>query len=311
MNIDYLQEFVTLAETMNYSEASDRLYMNQSTLSKHIKALEKELDVSLLDRNTRNVELTSYGRQLLPYAEQISKLNYKYLRELSQKKNNVLTIGAIPTITQYGLLDIILEFKKKHPDIEIRIDEQDSTILQKGLLEGKYELAFMRSFKASFNLDDDFAQKFEAVSYFDDHLVAFIPKCNNLYKRKKLTIPELSGQRLCLLPKDTMQYNICIRAFQVANIIPDIFYESHRINNLLDMCMKANCIALLLSPPTITEKTLSNDFADNFNMIPITPMISSTLSLCRLKKGEVPESARMFIDYFLGKKAEFANKLSD
>ena len=47
MNTEYLKEFVVLAETKNFWEASDRLYMNQSTLSKHIKSLENELGINL------------------------------------------------------------------------------------------------------------------------------------------------------------------------------------------------------------------------------------------------------------------------
>ena len=59
MNTDYLKEFVVLAETKNFWEASDRLYMNQSTLSKHIKNLETDLGVDLFSRTTRRVELTA------------------------------------------------------------------------------------------------------------------------------------------------------------------------------------------------------------------------------------------------------------
>ena len=66
MNTDNLKEFMVLAETKNFWEASDRLYMNQSTLSKHIKSLENELGVPLFTRTTRRVELTSYGQTFLP-----------------------------------------------------------------------------------------------------------------------------------------------------------------------------------------------------------------------------------------------------
>ena len=48
-------------------EASDRLYMNQSTLSKYIKSLENELGINLFLRTTRRVELTNYGQTFLPY----------------------------------------------------------------------------------------------------------------------------------------------------------------------------------------------------------------------------------------------------
>ena len=61
MNTENLKEFIVLAETKNFWEASERLYMNQSTLSKHIKSLENDLGVALFTRTTRRVELTNYG----------------------------------------------------------------------------------------------------------------------------------------------------------------------------------------------------------------------------------------------------------
>lgn len=51
MNTEFLKEFVVLAETQNFWEASERLYMNQSTLSKHIKSLENELRSGTIYQN--------------------------------------------------------------------------------------------------------------------------------------------------------------------------------------------------------------------------------------------------------------------
>ena len=50
MDISYFREFAILAETKNYWAASERLFIGQSSLSKHIKAVETELGVSLFDR---------------------------------------------------------------------------------------------------------------------------------------------------------------------------------------------------------------------------------------------------------------------
>ena len=70
MDTASLKEFLALVETQNFWEASELLFMNESTLSKHIKKLEKELQVSLFDRigipsplfckkYARNVEIPS------------------------------------------------------------------------------------------------------------------------------------------------------------------------------------------------------------------------------------------------------------
>ena len=57
MEIDYLREFVVLAQIGNFMEAADILYSSQSTLSKHVKKMESELRVPLFDRTV----ITSYS----------------------------------------------------------------------------------------------------------------------------------------------------------------------------------------------------------------------------------------------------------
>ena len=78
MEINYLKEFVVLAQTGNFMEAADILYVSQSTLSKHIKSMELELGVPLFDRTTRKVTISKFGELLLPYAQQIAELQDKY-----------------------------------------------------------------------------------------------------------------------------------------------------------------------------------------------------------------------------------------
>ena len=78
MEINYLREFVVLAQTGNFMEAADLLYCSQSTLSKHIQNMETELGVPLFDRTTRKVALSKFGQLLLPYAKQIAELQDTY-----------------------------------------------------------------------------------------------------------------------------------------------------------------------------------------------------------------------------------------
>ena len=57
MELKYIREFVSLAETSNYFETAERLFITTSSLSRHIKALEEELGMPLFDRTTRKVVL--------------------------------------------------------------------------------------------------------------------------------------------------------------------------------------------------------------------------------------------------------------
>ena len=62
MEISYFKDFVILAENQNYWSAAERLFIGQSSLSKHIKTLEKSLGAPLFERTSRKVELTEFGK---------------------------------------------------------------------------------------------------------------------------------------------------------------------------------------------------------------------------------------------------------
>ena len=124
MNTEFLKEFVVLAETKNFWEASERLYMNQSTLSKHIKSLENELGVDLFTRTTRRVELTSYGHTFLPYARTIVRTEFEgtsAIKRLQNVENGLLTIASIPSMPQYQITMFLAQFQQFHPETTVPV----------------------------------------------------------------------------------------------------------------------------------------------------------------------------------------------
>ncbi len=70
MDINQLNCFITVAQTLNFSEAARRNYVSQSTVSRYVSDLEKEFGVSFT-RSHRDVIITSEGKALLPYAIEI------------------------------------------------------------------------------------------------------------------------------------------------------------------------------------------------------------------------------------------------
>ena len=297
MNLIYLQEFLVLAETCNYREAADRLYMAQSSLSKHIISLETELGVSLFERTTRNVRLTDYGTQLIPYARQITGLTYQFEAELMQKNADLLTIGTIPTMAQYNIIDLILTFKEKYPDTRVRISEDDTLLLKAGLLNRKYELAFIRDGNPPFSTATSADDLIEKTKYQDDYVVAIIPSEHSLHGRSTIALPELKNHRLCLLKEGTLLFNVCLKACQAADFVPNIFFESHRISNIITMAAKGNCVALLLNQHL---KYINDNHAalTAFSVAEVLPRITTTVSLARLKTEKLSPAAVEFSRFF-------------
>lgn len=120
MEIGYIKEFVVLAETGSFLEAADRLFISQSSLSKHIKNIERELGAPLFNRTTRKVELSEFGQMFLPYANQIVRVQNEYTTAFFNKLESTrvtVTIGSIPPLAPYNITDVLARFKKKQSQL--------------------------------------------------------------------------------------------------------------------------------------------------------------------------------------------------
>ncbi len=299
MNTTYLKEFVTLAETKNFWEASERLFMNQSTLSKHIKALEGELGVELFSRSTRHVELTSYGETFLPYAAAMVRTELDgitALKQLVNIENGLLTIGTIPSIPQYHITQLLSEFQKLYPETTIKIIEDDPINLFHYLENEKCELIFNREDKTSLKNSYLGSRFLTHIPYMKDKLVAVMQKNHPLAGEKSVTLQQLKDEHFCFIKEETFMYNLATSACQNAGFIPDVIYASHRIDSILDMVKEQSCVALLM------DKHLDiNYFKENVNsplkVIPITPNISSQISLCYRNDKPLSDSGKLFLDF--------------
>lgn len=84
MDINRLNEFITLATLLNYSKAANQLYLTQPALSRHIHDLEQTLGTQLFIRDTHNVHLTSVGEIFLKEAQEIIQ-RYNHALDLIQR----------------------------------------------------------------------------------------------------------------------------------------------------------------------------------------------------------------------------------
>lgn len=295
MNLNYFKEFIVLAETRNYWEASERLFLNQSTLSKHIKAMETELGVPLFDRTTRRVTLTDFGQTLLPYARSIAELQSEYSTALLQKQNQsmgVVNLGSVSSMKQYHITDLVSEYQAAFPDYNIHVLENDSQYLKQMLLSKKCELAFLRDSQESTGGKDSLVH----IPYSTDHLVALMEQHNPLAQKETISLKDLEQEKLCFIKKYTILYNLCYKACQDAGFVPNIVYDSHYMGSIFDMILKSGCVGLLTNMHV--EHIRKRNVDGPLKILPIEPRITTQVSLCYLANEPLSEGAAAFVEFF-------------
>lgn len=124
INFNQLKIFCIVAESKNYKEASEKLFVGESTISEHIIKLEKKYNHKLFYREKEGIILTPFGRDLYNsihnQIEDIEHAMSMLLQNYDISKSN-LKIGCPSHLSTFYLAKRIKEVKTKYPDIKIDV----------------------------------------------------------------------------------------------------------------------------------------------------------------------------------------------
>ena len=228
MEIRSIIEFVHLAETRSFSESAKLLNISQSSLSRHIQILEKELGSPLFTRTTRRMELSEFGRFYLPYAKRIARLNDETDRavQLWQKKNTAtVTVGISHYAHLFSITESIAAFRKENPDIVLRMVEKSISGLHSDLREGLLSLITV-AYPAGAELPDRFIKAGES------HLVAVVPDTHILATYSVIPLYHLSGRTVLLPEKESLFERLFLAVTEREGIEPNVTYQGSLKNRL-------------------------------------------------------------------------------
>jgi DNA-binding transcriptional LysR family regulator len=117
-----LNIFLVAAETLNFTQAAERLHMSQPSVSQHIRALEKHFDEVLFIRQGRALILSDAGRILIPLAQQFVKQSTRINETMSSLKGHIkgrISIGCNAVSGKYVLPEFFTQFHHQFPEVTI------------------------------------------------------------------------------------------------------------------------------------------------------------------------------------------------
>jgi len=242
MEIHQLKYFLTLVKYKHFTLASEELCISQSSLSKHVKSLESELGIQLINRSTRNMELTSFGEEFYVFSKKViedySEMNIQLNKHLDLEKQ-YLKIGALPVMNQHGITALIASFEKNFPIIHVEIIQRKTKELITMLKNGELDVAF-------FITDSLTDTNFHTYPIMYDELVLITHKEHPLAKEKSISFSEISEEDFIFFDFASGIHDVSINACKKAGFTPNIIHKCNQIDTILELVSEGIGVSLLL-----------------------------------------------------------------
>lgn len=248
MNIIHMRTFFTVATMGSFSKAAEKLFITQSTVSKHIICLEKELGIQLLNRKGREVSLTECGKKMLQYYSEIleiydaSQVTLEEIKNREKNKKQLLIVGD-DRMSHYGVVNSLMNYIKMNQDVKLSVDDTGRKNVLFALNSGAYELAFCQKYILDSKL-------FSWQYFYKDQYVAVVPSESELARRKVLFLTDLKLSKIIIGSQENDYYK---QNLTQENFDWDVIFETDdpviAIEFLISM---KNCI--YIAPKTVMSK---------------------------------------------------------
>jgi LysR family transcriptional activator of glutamate synthase operon len=286
MDIRQIQYFLSIVEAGSFSAAADEHFISQSSLSKIIIALEKELEIPLFDRSKRKVFLTEAGEAFLVHARKLNEIYKAMVVDLDGYKSETdsFSMAAIPVLTQYGITNSIAQFRDLHPALRFNLEELDGQNILPALDERRFDMVFTRHNY----LDHD---RYASLGICRDRMLVVASLKNRHAGRVSISLKELANDNFIMFDKVTGLHRLIMDECGKAGFEPTIFYSSHRKVSVFGLV--GTNIGLALMPVKIYEYYRPPDVV----AIPLLEDIACNIVLVHLKNRKLPKAAITFIEF--------------
>lgn len=237
--LQHVQAFLAVARQGSFARAAEELHLSPPALTVQIQQLEAWLEVQLLERTPRRVQLTTAGEELRGPLERILvDLGdvQTHARDLAGLRRGRITLAALPSFFMGPFPELLKTFQARHPAIEVRLQDVVAGRVEALVREGQVDLGIGVRPRAV-GLD------FQPL--YVDHLQLFVPRNHPWTGRTEITLAELDAVPLLLTGRDSSVRECLDFAFAAAGLRLVAALEANYMSTLLALVAAEQGLALL------------------------------------------------------------------
>ncbi|MBK5958301.1 LysR family transcriptional regulator [Rhodoplanes elegans] len=279
-----LRAFLAVAEHGSFHAAADALHVSQPALSRRIQRLEAMVGAALLERTTRRVALTAFGRELVPRLQRLlEELDASLfgLRDAGGRDTPV-TLACVPTAAFYFLPAVIARFGELYPEVRFRILDLSATAGLEAVSRGEAD------FGVNFLGASDAALSFAPL--LEDPFVLACRRDHPLASRDAVDWADLEPYRLVTVGRESGNRVLLETALGRAEVRMRCFYEVTHLSTSLGLVEAGLGVSVL--------PRLATPQGDHPIIVtrPITPRVTRTIGLVARRGSPLAPAAARFRD---------------
>lgn len=186
-----LRQFVTFADEKTLSDAAEKLHLSQPALSRNMKKLEDDLEITLFERKKNKIELNKNGEYVLEMARKLLADTDSLVANAKafDRKNRTISLGVCAPSPVWTLAPLITN---TYPQMSLQTEPAGEEQLLSGLESDTYQLITLH--------ERPDTERFFSKQCGSETLMFALPKGHRYAKRKRLSFSDMNGENMLLMP---------------------------------------------------------------------------------------------------------------
>ena len=268
IELRHIRYFLAVAEELHFRKAAERLYISQPGLSRQIKQMEDDLGIKLFERNNRKVNLTKVGLYLkTELSRKLKNLDhiFNHAKLLHEGKNGILNLGYVGSAMQKIIPDLLLKFKKDHPNVLFNLKEMDN--------KRQIEHLFLQNIDVSFTRLERVSRDLNIQQVLKEPFCLVLPKDYPIDSTNFKDISQFKNESFILFDKEfSPYYKKVMQIFDDSGFTPQISHNTIHSSTIYKLV--ENNLGIAIVPKSLQLKFYKNVKFIELDKIPQRTILS-------------------------------------
>ena len=243
INLNQLRTFFLVAKEKSITKAAYTLHITQPAVTMQIKAFEKNLDVKLIRKSGKELQLTDMGNVLYGYAERIfeivEELEYA-LKGYGDLTQGSLTIGTTRSFARHLMPGLLSRFQERFPSVKVYLKSGSSQEIADSIAAFKFDLGIIGRLPHM--------NKLRVVPYTKEELCVVISPNHRLAANSMISLSELKNEPIIIRESGSGSRHTILSLLTSHNMKPSVLVEAGSVEFIKEYVIKERGISFLSKP---------------------------------------------------------------